>query len=216
MHVGMDASGTPDLMGTNAWHDPYVVCLAGVEDITLLADLLATVRKRFGIRAAQEFHAHQLPEEIICAVLTSADEAGMVIGALLLDKVATRRAREAIELPPPALLQEQAALALLEDFIDRYVLEELHFDEDIQGRKRQSVFSTAVKRLHRARWPGQSIKVRPSPSDQSDLIQMADVAAYVLGRKARGAIQSQPLRVAVTHLAQDTRNLIQGPKVWDR
>lgn len=216
MHVGMDASGTPDLLGTDPKHDPYVVCLAAVEDVSLLASHFSNVRSRYGMRATQEFHAHQLPEEIIRAALVSGDEAGMVIGALLLDKAATRQEREPAELPPPVVLQESAAVALLEDFVNRYSLVELRFDEDIQGKKRQSAFITAAKRLHRARWPDQSIKVRPSPSHLSDLIQLADVVAYVLGRKARNAIQSQELRTCVAQLQHNARHIILGPKVWDR
>lgn len=215
LYAGLDWSGTPNLKGMDSRHDPYVVVVAGVEDVERFTQAMRGLRFGFGMKAEAEFHAHNMPEEHSVQVVEAAQEAGLAVGALLVDKALTRQTQDALALPSPPDLQALAALAVVEVFVRRYSLTELRFDEDIQGRKRQQEFVTAVKRIHRAVWPATRVKVQPLPSHKSDLIQLADVVAYLLGREARASLQTAQGVRLMQALREDARNTITKPKAWD-
>src|SRR5579871_1072629 len=152
LHAGLDCSGTPDLQGTARGHNPYIVVIAAVENLETLTQLFSDLRQRFNMRQNAEFHGHNMSEEMLLAVLEYAEEVGLVVGALLIDKVMTQQLRSIAEWPSPADFQVEAALALTEVVISRYMLAELRCDEDIRGERQKRVI-TGIKRQHRTMWP---------------------------------------------------------------
>jgi hypothetical protein len=215
LHAGLDCSGTPDLLGTGRGHNPYVVVIAAVVELEILTRLFEDSRRRFGMRQNAEFHGHSMSEQMLLAVLENAEETGLVVGALLVDKLLTQQARPAFELPSGADFQIEAALALAETFFAHHSLFELRCDEDIRG-ERQKKFITSLKRLHRAVWPDDHIKVQFRPSEKSDLIQLADVIAYGLGNQARQTVEDEELRRRLIRISGSEKNIIEGPKAWDK
>ena len=161
-----------------------------------------------------EFRAHQISQVMQSAVLEAAMDSGLHVGALIIDKAVARRQSDQADMPSPGEFQFLAGIVLLEEFFTRYSLKGLWCDEDIKGKERQKEFTTAVKRAHRANWPGLQLKVRHSPSDSSDLIQLADIVAYGLSRLSRGETLRPQLRRHLEALWDDARNIIIGPKSW--
>jgi len=214
-HAGLDRSGTPHLTSAQASNNLYVVCLAAVMDRDGVGSSLGALRPQFGMSSRAEFRGHQSSERMQVAVLAAAMDAGLRVGALLIDKEATRRQSETTDLPAPADFQILAAVALLEQFIPRYSLQALWCDEDIKGKERQKEFVTAVKRLHRANWPEMHLKVRHSASDSSDLVQLADVTAYGLSRLSRAEVASSELTYCLEAIREDPQNVIIGPMAWE-
>ncbi len=213
--VGVDASGTPDLTGTERRHNPYVVVAAGVQQPEILQEELARTRAQAGMKATQEFHAHALPEVVQVAVVEAGSRAGLCIGALLMDKQASRRALDAGLFPSSAQVQRRALLRLLEAFFARYELAELRYDEEFGSRKRPQELITDIKRLHRAAWPLGRVRVQPAPSHQSDLIQLADVIAYGLGVEARGTQRTKALQELLQRLHTDSAHVFIGTGIWE-
>lgn len=214
MYAGLDRSGTPDLTSTQASNNLYVVCLAAVTDREGFGSSLRGLRSQFGMSSHEEFRGHQISQPMQYAVLTAARDIDLRVGALLIDKEATRERLERALFPAPADLQTLAAVALLERFFHRYSLEGLWCDEDIKGKQRQKQFVTAVKRLHRGNWPDMQLKVRHSPSYSSDLIQLADVTAYGLSRLNRGEALGSDLRTLLETIREAPENVIMGPMAW--
>jgi hypothetical protein len=166
------------------------------------------------MKSRTEFHAHNMPEEFCAAVLYAAAESDLIVGALLIDKAATRTVYKHRALPSPNEVQEAAPVRLLEAMVRVHEYSEIRFDEEIEGKRRQQVIITAVKRVHRAAWPQARIRVRPSPSHKSDLIQVADATAYSLGRYTRDAIRTERLRQRVEILMAHEAHMIIGPREW--
>lgn len=219
LYAGLDRSGTPDLVSQARGHDPYVVCVAAIEsdsgDLETLRDACDRVRAAFQMSRGQEFHGHTMKEAMITALLEAVMPLNLIVGALLIDKEATRRGRDVADLPDPRSLQEQAALALLAKFLVRHPLAGLWCDEDIKGKERQKAFTKAVRRMQRAAWPNTPITVRHKASDTSDLIQLADVSGYALAHEARGGVKTKGLRTRLMALRRSEANVILGPKVWE-
>ncbi len=216
MYAGLDASGTPDLQGTERRHNPYVVAVAAITDMEAFEMRMANLRTNQGMAIREEFHAHQMIEERQIAVIQVASISGLRIGALIIDKPQTREFRGEVDLPSPSDLEVTARLALLETFFANYPLKLLQSDEDIKGDLRQNQFKTEVKRLHRTNWPEAKFKIQYRKSSGSDLVQLADVLAYGLAHLARGAVRLEELRIILERLSSDTKNIIMGPMAWDR
>lgn len=216
MYAGMDASGTPDLQGTERKHNPYVLVVAAVDDKEVLERVMADLRTRQGMAAGAEFHAHQMIEERQIAVVKDVMTLELRVGALIIDKPFTREIRGTNDLPSSPEFEVQSRLSLLELFFARYTLRLLQCDEDIKGRARMNQFKTQVKRLHRAKWPGTSLKLQYRKSISSDLVQIADVLAYGLAHLSRQTILLSEWSRLLEEIRNDERNVILGPMAWDR
>lgn len=213
--AGFDCSGTPNLTGDDGKHDPYTLCVVALpaEDkrMTTLRNNLALVRFRYHMSAGQEFHAHNMSEEMRADVLEVALAQDLIVGALLIDKAATREKWGAVAFPSPAGFQVLAARAALEPFLRRYCLTRLFCDEDVRGRERQKRLTTEVLQIHRETWPNTKLKVRFIGSEQEPLIQVADVMAYGLACEVRGSIRAARLKRLVEGVREDLRNIVIGP-----
>jgi hypothetical protein len=216
LHAGLDWSGTPDLNGTDRKHDPYIVCVAAVENPEKLPDAFTGLRSQFNMSAYAEFHGHQMSDMMLCAFIEMAIAQGIYVCMLPIDKAQTRSLRLPTELPNPSTFQVLTAMRALDAFVARYSLQELRFDEDINGKERQQKFITEVKRMHRGYWPDVRVKVQPMKSHQSELIQLADVLAYSYGSLIRGSVSSPELRKQLKTIQAEDRNIVMEPMPWNK
>jgi len=216
LYAGLDCSGTPNLEGEDGRHDPYTPCVVALEAERLraLQDSLAILRARYNMVAGQEYHGHSMSEEMQADFLEITRAEGMLVGALLIDKAATRQNWRGIVLPSPADFQMLAMRAGLEAFVSSYCLTRLWCDEDIRGKKRQKQMTTEILRVHRAVWTHQKSKVGFIASSGELMVQAADVAAYGLACHARGSIRSPRLKRQIEAIQEDPRNVITGPTPW--
>ena len=212
--AGGDWSGTPYRKARGTRPDFYVPgFVAFACPLEELAREIAAVKFQIGMPQSVEIHAHTLPEAVQYAFLRMAVNLEMRVGARIIDK-GTAENPCGSALPLPADFAAQAALSVLAPFIERYDINSLWYDKDIQGPQREKEFETAVKRLNRERWLHGGLKARSKDSDKSELIQMADVAAYGIGRLAMNAIEHDALRRLVTGICSDSANTVVGPAAW--
>jgi len=215
LYAGLDRSGTADLTETRSHQNYYVVCLAAVEDRDALSQALAELRQQLGMKSNYEFRGHDIGDNVQADFLRTVQTIGLYIGALIIDKAATRRMDTTAVLPSTNDFQVLTSKRLLRRFFALYAVADLRCDEDIKGKIRQQEFTTEVKRLYRACQPGERIHVRHCPSESNDLIQVADIVGYGLSRMARG-VEIQPrLRTHLEEIRQEARNIIIGPQAWE-
>ena len=213
--AGLDWSGTPYRKKRGTRPDFYIPCVVAFAcPLEELTREIAAVKLQIGLPQSVEIHAHTLPEATQYAFLRMAVNLEMRVGARIIDKGTTENPR-GDALPLPADFAAQAALSVLAPFIERYDINSLWYDKDIQGTQREKEFETAVKRLNRERWLHGGLKTRSKDSDKSELIQMADVAAYGIGRLAMNAIEHDALRRLTASICSNGANTITGPEAWE-
>jgi hypothetical protein len=217
LHAGLDRSGTPDLTGLGRGHDPYTITLVAFEGTdenwTTLRDGLQRVRQEYPMPKDKEFGGHETTDRMQAAVLAIVLALQFRVAALLIDKKVTHEKWGLGNLPSPLNFQADTALALLEQVVPTFQLAWLWCDEDVKGRK-QHEFTTAVKRIHRAAWPGERIKVKHIDSRGNELVQIADIVAYGLAGMARGETMGAELRRCLLEIRNDPMNIIIGPVIW--
>jgi hypothetical protein len=215
---GLDRSGTAVLDSRAVMHDPYVVTVAiasfPLDDPAQLGIEFARLRQRFGIAGRKEFHAHRLSEKILLAVLEVAQSFGLVIGAVIIDKAQTVAGwEEGRPYPTQHQLREDATGTILNLLFRRYQLGKLWVDEDVRGQAAKEE-KTVIQRIHRSIWTDRKLHCQHKPSHDSELIQIADIAAYCLSLYVRRSIRMEPLRIMVDSFWTDPRHIILGPTPW--
>jgi len=216
LYAGLDRSGTADLAETRVHQNYYVVCLAAVEDREALRQVLADVRQHFAMNPRAEFSGHDVGDKVQLSFLRAAHSVGLYVGALVIDKEATRRIHEGTKLPSAVEFQLLTSWTLLRRFFALHTVAGLWCDEDIKGKERQQEFTTAVKRIYRAYQPGKRIQVRHVASESIDLIQVADMIGYGLARIARGGVIQPEIREVIEGMRKEPKNVITEPMAWER
>ncbi len=177
---------------------------------------MAALRKELKMPGDREFRGHNSTEAMQAAVLKLALRLNAQFAVTLYDKRITQPGRERVTLPSPASFAAASALKTLETCAHKNPLARLWYDEgDISNKASQKAFHTAAQRIYRSYHPGNMLKVRPRPSHQSDLIQLADVAGYGFSRLARGLVEQPDLREILESIRADMRSSIRGPEGWE-
>lgn len=212
LYAGLDWSGSPFEDDERYLYAPSLVAVPDMEALETAFDRL---RMTFHMADGAEFRGHKSSEQMQIAVLEAAEILEARFAVIVFDKRAAPPSQEKVMLPDPNRFPAQTAIAVLEMFLPTCSLARLWYDEgDINARQRQQTFHSAVQRLHRSCHPGMSLKVRPRPSHQSALIQLADIAGYGFSRMARGLVERAELRQRLEAIRADARHIVVGPRAW--
>ena len=195
MHCGGDWSGkTRD--------DVFVFTLAALPDAEIWHERTLEIRQQLGIARHIELHAHGLTEYERLMFLQAANKNGMIVGAVILQKPVAAK-----EISVALFDYANSAQCLFEVFAQRYCLKRLWYDEEIKGKASQQKFETELYRINRLHHT-ESMKAKCRPSHTSDMVQLADIVAYVLRRHITNAIKNPLLRQEVQRMVAEPRNLI--------
>lgn len=215
MYAGIDWTGLPDLKQTGFTVNLFGVACVVVFDIEAINARLAALRLQWVLPGTLEFHGHELTEaqllyfarwfaaeadEEVRVFAFLFDKKELVINTLLVDK--------------PASLYPASARLVIASVLDLLPLKRIWLDNDIPKPK-QEAFDSAVKREARLRRKGTRINVKHRASDTSSLIQLADVAAYLVQRHERGSFQSVLLDEQVRAMWRARKNGICWGKEGD-
>lgn len=190
MHAGIDWSG-------NEGRDEYLYCaIVAIADASIWSEVCTAKRHAWGMAKKREFHAQSLKEWQLLAMLKAAREAGMVFGVL-------RKKRGS----SPDMSYASSAQTLFVDFAQRYPLKNLWYDTEIQGGKAERAFETSLYRFNQSIYTKSALKAKCRPSHKSDMVQAADVLAYVVHRWTRGAIKNAALSQLLRDILSEPRNV---------
>ena len=206
-HAGLDWSGKPEL---SARPDTFIACFVAVSDPDELRLRFNALRQEARGGAVDELHGHKMTPPYLAVALSIGLELEMSVGALCIDK---RLSAQTGKWTQEKTLYEATALKLWPDFLERTPVAHLVHDADIEGKARPKAFATDLKRLTQPLGM-HGLKVKPLPSQKSDLIQLADVVAYTLSRQ----INKQKVEAEILELWEEIRgakrNVVRGPEIW--
>ncbi len=166
------------------------------------------------MKLGQEFHGHEASEAMMAAILKVALAMNLRVSSTIYDKRAMPQDPKPEPLPAAKDFPALAALSVLEPHLARQQVAKIWYDEDIKGKPRKKAFHTSVQRLNRRFHPDTPLEIRSKPSQGSELIQIADIAAYSLSLMVRSMIKTEELRQCIAAIQSDSRHQIFGPKHW--
>jgi len=205
MYAGLDWSGTPHPQEQGVGIDVYIPCIVHVEDIDATDTYMTDWRKQLGRSITYEFHGHQSRPEVLEQAIEYVLANGRVV-AVLLDKQEITEQMGPQVFDHPATLPPATGRIVLDQILEVGPLRRIWLDEDIASDRRKA-FNTEIKR--KARALGQeSPDLKHYPSDKSNMIQLADMIAYVLQRDAKNLLETEELCRLVRQLWRQTGNRI--------
>ena len=210
---GLDRSGTPDPKERKATRELYVIGFAGVvAGKETLQVALSDLRHECGMRATKEFHGRDCPEWIRAEFLRRVQGLGLQVAVAAYEKGTQPVPDDRFQ--SPMVSQSRAALKLLDKFVQQHQLSYLWCDEDIQGKAAQGAFEAAAQQCHRAAWPNTRMKARHVASNESDIVQVADMLVYSFSRWFRGQTEDAELAGCLSEINRATGNIVLGPMRW--
>ncbi len=205
MYGGLDWSGTTD---RNSEIPLYVPCVVAVHNADQLSELFAELRPKFGMKKDEEFRGSKATGEKLAAVLNVGLQLDFCVGALLIDKAASR-----VIPATKAAFVTLATERLLSQFMPHHALHRLWCDDEDLGKSEEHRFKNEVMRIAREHGT-QKFKVSIYPSHKSDLIQLADMTAYALSWDARKRSEAK-VKNALQAVRKNPSNVIIGPTRWE-
>lgn len=205
LYAGMDWTGTTTQNSAIPLFGP---CIVAINDLEELNHSFIDLRRKFGMKAGEEFRGSKSSSEKLAAVLEIGMKLNFSVGVLLIDK------------PNSLILPENkadfvmlSAMRLLHQFLPNHSIQRLWCDQEDLGKTNEHRFKSDIARLGRE-YASPKLQTSFRPSHHRDLIQLADVVAYVFSWDARK--KSDP---AVKRLLQKIRNAQQNviidPKKWE-
>lgn len=194
--TGVDWSGSPDAPEDGGKLEFYVPCAVRVASIDAVNEQFAAWRNEFGFAQSHELHGYKLrrnPEVLMRATQYILENAQVV--AYLFDKHSLQGDLGPRVFEKPIRLAPATGLLVCHKMLESGPLRQVMLDEDIAASYRPD-FNTEVKRAVRTRWPEQSLGKgfpKHQPSNKQNIIQLADIAAYVLQREAHGLSETSEL-----------------------
>ena len=208
-HAGLDWSGRASLASRQP--DIFIACLVAIEDVDTLKSRFDALRLETFGESDAELHGYKMRPERIAAALQIGIDLDAKIAALCIDKTVSTRAGT---LPPVGELHGLSALRVWSDLLGQISVARLVYDTELEGKKRQKAFETEIKRCSAALYPARKLKVKPLPSHQSDLIQLADVVAYALSRELRGEKVEPEIRKLLREIKRRNPAVGQSAAIW--
>ena len=197
-YAGADWSGKP-----YERNDLLIFCVIALSDAETWDVSCRQLRQRLRMPANQEFHARDMGKgSDKLELLQAAQEAGMRVGACIVDT-----GSENPELA--SLTHESAAMEVLQQFLPVYPFQSFWYDKgDLKGEKAEKAFETEICRFNRTIYPSSPLETKCRRSNNSNLIQLADVMAYAFRTFERDTLKEPRLRSLLKAINKDERNLI--------
>ena len=184
----------------------YGACGIIAESIEVADAQVIALRRRFNRPTDFEIHGHTMTERELLSMAQEVLPTVRIV-MMLTDKrqlIADLGANVFEQAPqlPVAL-----ALPVMDRLLSLSPLRRLWCDVEIP-KDRQRLFNQPVQNWSRSRHPRQRLQITHLPSHKKSVVQIADVAAYILQRTARGSFQTADLRVAGAALWHEGKNVI--------
>lgn len=188
-----------------------VACIVTAQDMEQVGIVLDEVRRFTNKYRLPEFHGHNDNTHYQVALLTAVQKLDLRVGIAICRQPIDLRDKIA----PISVINSyiDLSLRLLGEFFSTCKLEKLWCDDDFRGKQQQKQIRTAIKRLHRSVWPGSQLGVGFPSSEDSDIVQIADVVAYGMYRLAVGKIRDAEWRSLLEQIKRNPRNLVQEYEV---
>lgn len=211
IHAGIDWSGSPDMPKAGHALEFYLPCAVRVAGLDILNQQFIIWRNEFGFPLDYEFHGYRLRRnpEVLMEMTRYVLEKAQVV-AILFEKHRLSENLGAQVFNKPIRLAPATGLLICHKMLESGPLRQVILDVDIAPSNRPE-FNTAVKRTARTLWPEQGFSngfPKHHPSDKHNIIQLADVIAYVLQREAHGLSETAELSRLVKALWRKEGNYI--------
>jgi hypothetical protein len=151
-YAGLDRADTPNPIKRGRDREVYTVCFVATErGPNEIRELITDVRAKLSVPDGVEIKGGSSPAWVQAGILQALVQTDVRVAAVLYEKVDPTRTPDA----PSDIIrfQEGFALELFDAFAQRYRFARLWCDEDVEGKKRQLEFETALQRVHR-KWHG--------------------------------------------------------------
>ena len=206
----IDWSGTPDAPLNDGSLQLYLPCGIRFPSLDMVDEQCALWRTEFGL-AGHELHGYKLRRrpEVFVRVIEFVLKYAQVT-AFLFDKLELRKELGCQVFDKPGQLVPASGLLVCHRMLESGPLRQLWLDEDIAPSRRPG-FNTEIKRNARSLWPDHGIAhnfPKHHPSDKHNIIQLADMIAYVLQREAHGLSETAQLSHLIKALWRMEENYI--------
>lgn len=207
MFAGMDWSGTPDRKENFEGPDLYVACCVVVPNNEEANQFLDNLRKQRHKPFRYEFKGYHSEENELTELVEYVLDVGRA-HALFVDKseIESRSGREIFH--HPDYLTIATGRYVLGKALEKSEISTVWCDEEL-SKEKQKRFNTTIQRDAKFLCR-RSPKIRHDASHKSNMIQLADIVAYVLQRDALGKVRLDSLKRAVRELKDS------GDVVWCR
>ena len=197
-YAGADWSGKP-----HERNDLFIFCVVALSDAEAWDSSCRQLRQRLKMPPNREFHARHMGKgSHKLEFLTAGQEAGMRVGAFIID---TNSEKDELA----SLTHESAAMELLHQFLPVCPFHSFWYDKgDLKGEKAEKAFETEICRYNRTLYPSSPLETKCRKSNNSNLIQLADVMAYAFRTLERGTLKDPQLKLLLREINRDKRNLI--------
>lgn len=214
MYGAIDWSGTPDAPDQNPSAAPevFLACAIVCSDWESVEQTLSEWRREDGRPKAYEFrgyHASDAVRERTARFLLE----HVRIHAVGFDKSVLEAESSGEAFLRPALLAPATAGLILDRLLQEVPLHTIWHDEDIQKRERRLAYNKSIRSMAR-RYGRDSPILKHYPSSKSDMVQLADLACYILQRDLRGLPETEDLRRLARRLQQKEGNVMRWG-CWD-
>jgi len=201
--AALDWSGSPDAPEVGGALELYIPCVVRVVSMDIVNEQFREWREEFSLAADYEMHGYRLRRrsDILARVVENVLENAQVV-AYLFDKRALIKDLGSQVFDKPILLAPATGLLVCHRMLEKRPLRQILLDEGIAPIHRPK-FNTEVKRKARILWPEQGVSKsfpKHHPSDKHNIIQLADMIAYVLQREAPDLSETAQLRRLVKAL----------------
>jgi hypothetical protein len=183
--------------------------IAAVSDLEALASVFGESRRMSGLPKEHIFHAYTDAPEIQLTLLQNlmqASDMTLRVGAAVYDSV--DGVQESITRLTPDDLTHRIGIDLLREFLPVYPVTKLVSDSELGGRKQETRFKKDVRLLRDLGCFPHAPAIEVSSSKKSELIQLADLFVYNLGRSQRDALELPAMREFIKVIRKDSRNVI--------
>jgi hypothetical protein len=205
-YAGLDWSGTPYWRHMGDGPNHYLPCAVRVENVDDLESAFASMRSGLGLPMDFEFRGYKSSPRQIIRVLEYVLEHATIV-SLVFDKQTLAQDLGAQIFDKPAMLPIITGQIVINQMLQTGPLGKLWCDKGDIATNRQGLFNTAIMRVARSLWP-EGVRIAHVPSGKSQMIQCADIVAYVLHREVQGLSETKEISRQAQKLWRKDGNII--------
>ncbi len=207
LYAGMDWTSYP-----KSHRQIRGAAVVAVSDLEVLASVFREARRMSGLSKEHIFHAYTDAPQIQLTLMQLLMQADMTlrVGAVVYDSIdnSVDGVQEIITRLTPSDLTHRIGIDLLREFLSVYPVAKLVSDSELGGRKQETKFKKDVRMLRDLGYFPHTPEIEVSVSKKSELIQLADLFVYNLGRSQRDALELPAMRELIRVFRKNDRNII--------